>query len=188
MKPIIYFLITSIACLFATSLLLQGCGTRKKQTQCCTSSPDSRVQPATQESPLVSPYSEVAPIVLYQTKGDYRTLVPVQLRGGSVISYPSRVDLGTPEHFATPILLPSGYLVDRRGITRNTAFLHLTYEQYYNLPQDPSASEILRWVYDRDPLTFLALCDRRHFSQFTEEEFERYIAQGMPGAEIIIQK
>ena len=129
-----------------------------------------------------------APIVIYKTRGDYRELVPIQLSadGSTVVSYPSRYDLGKPGAFLTPLLLDGGYLVDRRGVGLHTAFLKLSYEEYYALPNDPSMAELLNWVLDREPLTFLAVCDRSYFTTKSKEEFERYIAEGMPGANVLI--
>lgn len=129
-----------------------------------------------------------APIVIYKTRGDYRELVPIQLSadGSTVVSYPSRYDLGKPGAFLTPLLLDGGYLVDRRGVGLHTAFLKLSYEEYYALPNDPSMVELLGWVLDKEPLTFLAVCDRSYFTTKSKEEFERYIAEGMPGANVLI--
>lgn len=130
----------------------------------------------------------LAPIVIYKTRGDYRELVPIQLSadGSTVVSYPSRYDLGEPGAFSTPLLLDAGYLVDRRGVGPHTAFLKLTYDEYYALPNDPSITELLGWVIDREPFTFLAVCDRSYFTTKSKEEFERYIAEGMPGANVLI--
>lgn len=130
----------------------------------------------------------LAPIIIYKTRRDYRELVPIQLSadGSTVVSYPSRYDLGEPGAFSTPLLLDAGYLVDRRGVGPHTAFLKLTYDEYYALPNDPSITELLGWVIDREPFTFLAVCDRSYFTTKSKEEFERYIAEGMPGANVLI--
>lgn len=130
----------------------------------------------------------LAPIIIYKTRGDYRELVPIQLSadGSTVVSYPSRYDLGEPGAFSTPLLLDAGYLVDRRGVGPHSAFLKLTYDEYYALPNDPSITELLGWVIDREPFTFLAVCDRSYFTTKSKEEFERYIAEGMPGANVLI--
>ena len=82
--------------------------------------------------------------------------------------------------------MDGGYLVDRRGVGLHTAFLKLSYEEYYALPNDPSIAELLGWVLDKEPLTFLAVCDRSYFTTKSKEEFERYIAEGMPGANVLI--
>ena len=130
----------------------------------------------------------LAPIIIYKTRGDYRELVPIQLSndGKTIVSYPSRYDLGEPGAFSTPLLLDAGYLVDRRGVGPHSAFLKLTYDEYYALPNDPSVAELLGWVIDREPFTFFAVCDQRYFSAKSKEEFERYIAEGMPGANVLI--
>lgn len=130
----------------------------------------------------------LAPIVIYKTRGDYRELVPIQLAadGATIVSYPSRFDLGNPGAFTTPLSLEGGYLVDRRGVGPHTVFLKLTYAEYYALPNDPSASELLGLVLDKEPFTFLAVCDRGYFTTKSQEEFERYIAEGMPGAQVLI--
>lgn len=136
----------------------------------------------------IAPVSALPPIVIYKTRGDYRELVPIRLSGDgeTIVSYPSRYDLGSPDHFMKPRELSGGYLLDHRGVGLHTAFLRLTYSEYYALDQDPSLEELKALILDANPFTFLAVCDRGYFETFGAEEFERYIAEGMPRARILI--
>ncbi len=72
---------------------------------------------------------------IYKTNGDYRLNVPVTLADGNITSYPDVADI-IPAML--PIELADGYILDRRGITSNTAFTTYTYEAYSSLEQTPS--------------------------------------------------
>ncbi len=135
-----------------------------------------------------SPYSMLPPIVIYKTRADYRHLVPIQIsEAGEVLSFPSASDLGTPNHYAYPVELADGFLWDQRGVGLRSVFLDLTYEEYAAL-EHPSTDMLLRHVRDKKPFTFLAVCDRRYLQDETADGLNRYIAQGMPGANILINE
>jgi len=101
-------------------------------------------------------------ILVYKTKGDYRKLVPVLLSPDKkrVVSYPDPTDVvggSGPE----PVSLHKGYLLDKRGVGWNTAFIKLTYEEYGKLPAVPSPEELYNMIVDKNPLTELYDCGRR---------------------------
>lgn len=146
--------------------------------------------PQQQQRPVSPPPSALAPIVIYQTRGDYRELVPIRLSRDKqqVLSYPSRVDLGSPGHFATPILLADGYLLDKRGVGPESAFLRLTYSEYYALGRDPSPEELLDYILDDEPFLFLAVVDRKQLRDDSPQSLEQYIKSGAPGATILIDR
>lgn len=132
---------------------------------------------------------QLAPIVIYKTNGNYKQMVPVLLgTDGSIISYPSRFDLGTPGNFAYPIELDNGYLWDRRGVGPNSAFLSLSYEEYAALPEDPSSTDLVNYIMDKKPFSFLAVCDRSQLTEVTPAALNKYIADGFPGARILINE
>ncbi len=65
--------------------------------------------------------------------------VPVQVdNNGNIVSYPDPSDLKNAE----PIALKNGYLLDRRGISKNSRFLRYTYSEYSSLKTPPSLSEL----------------------------------------------
>ncbi len=96
-----------------------------------------------------------APTIVYKTKKDYSKLVPILLNTNkdSIVFYPAKSDLQINETFAFPTILHKGYLLDNRGIGVNVAFLKYTYQEYCNLSELPSESELIASIIDKDPLT-----------------------------------
>lgn len=183
-----FFCLFSFALLF--SMLISACGTQK------TSSVPTAT-PSLEESsdlilsdPVGSSSKMLRPIVIYATRADYTTLVPVTMDAsrGRIVSYPSRIDLRRGSGFATPIPLKEGYLYDQRGITPHTAFLSISYEHYTALEEDPSPSELLSFILDKDPLVFLAVCSREYLADESLPSLLKYIDQGFPGAKILVDK
>lgn len=83
--------------------------------------------------------------VVYRTSGDYDNNVPITLNaaGDGVVSFPAPSDLSES---STPLKLNGGYLLDRRGIGRNTVFTTWTYKDYMALKKAPSTDELLKSV------------------------------------------
>lgn len=81
--------------------------------------------------------------VVYRTNGDYNSKVPVSLSpdGKSLVTYPAPDDVS--EALSSPVKLSDGWLLDRRGIGANTAFLKYTYKEYSELKATPSVSELM---------------------------------------------
>jgi hypothetical protein len=91
--------------------------------------------------------------VVYKTKKNYDRNVPVILNTEKtmVVSYPDPADIKAARPY--PIHLKSKYLLDRRGINRNVAFLKLTYRQYSKLKIAPDPNFILsNLILDKDPI------------------------------------
>lgn len=112
-----------------------------------------------------------APTLVYKTKKDYNMNVPVLLNDtkDSIVSYPSKMDLKTNETFAYPVVLHKGYLLDNRGIGINVAFLKYTYEEYFNLSNQPTEKELLLSIIDKDPLKELYnLGNRYQYKNLTD--------------------
>jgi len=113
---------------------------------------------------LVSAQSSVkAPMpkaLVYKTKADYKNLVAVQLSEDrkSVISYPDPSDVKSTSNGPVPLKLHKGYWLDRRGVSWNTAFIKLTYDQYSKLSSVPSPEQLFAMIVDNDPMTELYSC------------------------------
>ncbi len=90
------------------------------------------------------PSAVVAKTRIYKTNGDYADNVPVTLNadGTAVVSYPAPTDLAG----ASPVPLRDGYLLDRRGVGKNTAFTRYTYAEYSRFSQPPTPEELLKAV------------------------------------------
>lgn len=83
--------------------------------------------------------------VIYRTSGDYIDNVPITLsaNGKEVVSYPAPTDLTDQ---STPVPLIDGWLLDRRGVSKNSVFTDYTYAQYRQLKQAPTPEELLKHV------------------------------------------
>lgn len=99
-------------------------------------------------------------VVVYKTKGNYDNFVPVVLSDDKsrVVSYPAPSDLQVGDKYSTPTVLHSGYLLDNRGVGKNTAFLKLTYGQYAAMESAPSLEEMYAMIIDKNPMTELYNC------------------------------
>ena len=102
-------------------------------------------------------------VIIYKTKLKYRDLVPVTLSKDkkTITSYPGPDDVKTGSGYALPVLLHKGYLLDRRGIGVNSAFLKYTYEQYGDLKSPPSTAELYKMIVDKSPITEICDCGVR---------------------------
>ncbi|HBS86529.1 MAG: hypothetical protein A2W91_20130 [Bacteroidetes bacterium GWF2_38_335] len=100
------------------------------------------------------------PIIIYKTKKDYRKNVPVTLSDDKtkIASFPSPRDLTIKGELAMPLDMGRGYLLDRRGITKNVAFTSYTYEEYSKLTKTPSADELFAKIMDKKPLKRMYVC------------------------------
>jgi len=102
-------------------------------------------------------------VIVYKTRANYNDLVPVTLSKDkkTISSYPGPDDIKTGSGYSLPVLLHKGYLLDRRGVGINTAFVKLTYVQYGNLQAVPSTADLYNMIADKDPMTELYDCGVR---------------------------
>ncbi len=101
--------------------------------------------------------------IIYQTKKDYSKLVPVILSDDkkSIESYPDIKDIYFGDALAYPTQLHKGYWLDNRGISKNVAFIKLSYEEYSKLQKTPSPEELLTMIIDDQPLVSMYSCGLR---------------------------
>ncbi len=104
------------------------------------------------------------PVYIYKTKADYSKLVPVILSPDKqrIVSYPDVKDVYYQGELAYPVVLHDGYLLDRRGISPDAAFLTYTYEEYSQMTSVPSPELMLEYIRDNDPFTVLYYCGTRY--------------------------
>lgn len=175
----------------ATSLTIASCNTKRKAQQAQTNT-TTQVPPSeeVQQVPLTGAKRMLRPIVIYATRNDYNNLVPVNLSADreTIESFPARSDIKQGDQLATPIVLSDGLLYDQRGIGVNTAFLSLTYEAYSQLEHEPTIEMLKGLLLDKDPLTFLAVCNRDYLQEESVTALNDYIKKGLPGAQILIDK
>ncbi|MCL2510737.1 MAG: hypothetical protein FWF09_01665 [Bacteroidales bacterium] len=114
-------------------------------------------------------------VIIYKTKADYSKNVPIGLddERASIVSYPGQTDLKGQE----PIPLKYGFLLDRRGIRPNVAFLKYTYDEYLALEKLPSMAEMFANIIDADPLTEMYNCGK--VSDFHHGDLEELLNQAL---------
>ena len=101
-------------------------------------------------------------IFIYKTKVDYYYNVPINMTEDRkrIISYPHPRDLIVNGELSLPVRLAKGFLLDNRGVTKNTVFLKMTYEEYSNLDSPLSLKELKELVIDYYPITVLYDCGK----------------------------
>jgi hypothetical protein len=111
------------------------------------------------------------PVIVYKTKSDFRHNVPIILSADKkeILMYPAPGDVFYQGEYAMPFELRNGYLLDRRGINENAAFLSYTYEEYANLKAAPSPEELFEMILDNDPITELWHCGSQYAYPNLEE-------------------
>ena len=152
--------------LFLSVILLSSCHTAKQV-------PDASAAPVqdgggaaaisvVESAPSVSVASPMA--VVYKMKKDYSQCVPVILSDDkkTIVSYPHPRDVYTNGKLALPTPLNNGYWLDNRGISENVAFLSYTYEEYAAMQNVPSVDVLYKKIVDKDPITEMWFCGRRH--------------------------
>lgn len=95
------------------------------------------------------------PTIIYKTKANYSKYVPVTLSADKqkIVSYPDPKDVFYNGKLATPTTLVNDYWLDNRGITSNSAFVKITYEEYSKLEQAPNLEILFNAIIDKDPFT-----------------------------------
>ena len=93
--------------------------------------------------------------IIYKTKADYSKNVPVTLSEDKshIVSYPAPQDVYFRGELAYPTKLAKGFLLDNRGISVNSAFISLTYEEYAKLGAAPNPEALYKMIIDKDPFT-----------------------------------
>lgn len=119
-------------------------------------------------------------VIIYQTSKDYSMFVPVILSDdkATLVSYPDIKDVYFDGELAYPTKLNQGYLLDNRGISKNVAFINLTYEQYAKLDKTPDAVQLMEMIVDKDPIRKMYSCGIRSSFKEIEAELNSKIDKG----------
>jgi len=109
-------------------------------------------------------YSVGAPTIIYKTKKDYADKIPVSMNDEKtkIVSYPAVKDIYYNGKLAYPTQLNDGYLLDNRGIGKNTVFLSITYDAYSKLTEVPSLADMMKMIINKEPFTEIYNCGNRH--------------------------
>ena len=119
---------------------------------------------ATIQEGVARPHGHMPSAIIYKTKADYSMYVPVTLSDDKsrIVSYPGPRDVFYQGKLATPTHLADGFLLDNRGISLNSVFIKITYEDYAKLPQAPSTDEMYNLIIDKNPFTEMYDLGPRH--------------------------
>lgn len=120
------------------------------------------------------------PAIVYKTKKDYFHLVPVILSDdkSKIVSYPAVSDIYRSGKYPYPTRLLNNYLLDNRGITKNVAFLSLTYEEYGKLEKISTSEELFKKIIDNNPLLEIYKCGLKSDYKNIVEDINRLIQEG----------
>ena len=110
------------------------------------------------QNPSVS--MALPPTIIYKTVKNYNQNVAIYLSEDrkTITGYPAPTDVSS-QSYPTP--LKKGYLLDNRGIGKNTAFISMTYEEYAALKKVPSITELENMIIDRNPIKEMYYCGTR---------------------------
>ena len=125
--------------------------------------------------------------IVYKTKDDFSDYVPVIMNPErtEIVSYPAPFDIFYNGVLSKPTRLNNGYLLDNRGINENVVFLNYTYEEYANLSEAPSLSEMKKRIKEKFPLTEMINCGLRMQYKNEEQELNSLVETGFSGCKII---
>ena len=151
--------------LFLSMMLFASCHTGKKTAGSTAPQGQEAVTATVTGAPNESQVAVASPrVIIYKMKKDYSQNVPVILSADkkTIVSYPHPRDVYTNGKLAFPTPLKDGYWLDNRGIGENVAFLSYTYEEYAALSEAPDLSLLYKKIIDKDPITEMWNCGRRH--------------------------
>lgn len=153
----------SITALIITGILLSSITGCNRKSTASNETSDYKPAIATEAGP---------PVIIYKTKANYDENIPVILSADKkeIISYPAITDIYYKGAFAVPTQLGNGFLLDRRGINENVAFLSMTYEEYSNFQETPDVKELMAAILDKDPLIEMYHCGSAYNFKNLEEE------------------
>ncbi len=146
----------------------------------CSSSKINLAQSTTTEEKLENTGVPGPPVIVYITKKDYYDHVPVSLSEDKtrIVSFPAPTDIKINGQYTYPTKLSDGYLLDNRGIGKNTAFLRFTYDDYYTMDNIPTAERLMNYIIDNDPFTEMYDCGKKRDFDNPVEMLNRKIESG----------
>lgn len=152
---------------------VSGCKTNQK--------PAETTKNEQEQTDLVNPvFSPGPPVIIYKTKSDYHDKVAVTLTEdkSKLSSFPAPSDVLSKGELALPIGLADGFLLDKRGINEQVAFLSMTYADYNQLAKTPAASELMDMILDADPLVEMYHCGNSQAFTYIIDELNALILAG----------
>lgn len=99
-------------------------------------------------------------VIIYKTRYNYYNFVPITMNKEKteIMSYPAKEDLILDSMFTLPVPLEGGYMLDKRGINSQSAFLNMPYLEYYQMKELPRVDSLLSMIKDSDPFEEIYDC------------------------------
>lgn len=138
----------------------------------------------TNAKPIINTQSMATePFLIYKTKADYSSLVPVILNAEktAIVSYPAPQDVMRGGELALPLPLINAYLIDVRGISLNVAFTSYTYGTYSEMDQAPSIEQLFESIVDNDPLIEMYNCSEFIQDKYNTKKANKLVKSGFKG-------
>ncbi|MCK4662923.1 MAG: hypothetical protein KAT68_08665 [Bacteroidales bacterium] len=96
---------------------------------------------------------------IYKTRGDYNNLIFIRLSKDKkmVVQYPGPsgvyyINKDGDTILFTPTILHQDFLLDNKGISVNSVFIDITYEEFSKRESSLSQEEMLNMIVDDDPI------------------------------------
>lgn len=124
--------------------------------------------------------SDTASLIMYKTKADYSSYVPVRLSadGKQIIAFPAPQDVKKGEHYRYPLQLKEGYWLDQQGVGPHTAFLDITYPEYAALTTAPTPTQLMQRILVKQPFTEMYACGKASDYEDIESVLNEMIVKG----------
>lgn len=124
-------------------------------------------------------------VIVYRTVANFDTLVPVTMNISKTLikSYPAPSDLNSMQ---MPVPVGNGFLLDRRGISINSAFLNIGYRQYMEL-KELSATKLMQYVTYKKPFVEIWDCGAIS-SRSLPDSVKVIVANGFEGCDCIFKR
>ena len=116
-------------------------------------------------------------ILVYKTRADYKELVPIGLSPDkkTITYFPDPKDIGAMGDRAKPVTLQDGYMWSKSGISKDVAFLDMTFQAYMELPGALPPAELMHHIKDARPLTLFCDCGPSNQYKNVEQELNNLI-------------
>ncbi len=163
----------------------------------CASTKDAQPQGATEISETTIPVKiiggpatvgAIPRAVVYRTNGNFNDNVPVTLSADrkKIVAFPAPSDI-SPE--CAPLPLADGYLLDRRGISANSAFTRYTYAEYAALPSAPDIMELKESIIGGAEVTDIILLPMSLSEAAADSaKCDNLVTNGFPGCNILLKR
>jgi hypothetical protein len=165
---------TQISWLFGLILFFVFSCANSKRTQVeeMTKKPDCGL-PLVNES-IFEPQKETRKIIVYKSKKDYSTFVPIHLAEDkkNIIGYPAKEDLKSLDN-SNALAVENGYYIDLVGVNLNTVFTSYTLESYQKI-NNLTLEEFKNHIIELNPFEEMYICD----SRYSYKEIEQFIKKG----------